>query len=426
MDFYEKVGTTFHLLLGLNMEAWLNMMLRKTIFGDELTLYALSRSYNRHTIVYNKNRLWCTMEIKTPMPPVDIHNNCNVHLIYIEGGLFATLRRKPETALLPLVLLSAVYEEPLDMTVHPMPTTSLVTKVQTKLTPAAVDCVYVEITVSASGKIKDIITNLDPDDKESLPTLSRVITLPDPCAKPDSVNHDDGSTGVNTSPLNITVCGMTGVNEYNLHPDSTTTNLDDPIGVNAPSATKEPELIEVLSSTDSDSTVIYDAPDEHKLAYLDKLDKLMSKTTGECFMEQYKNADENLVQALHKSTLERNACVSVSKLKTSEINRWIEKSKTETVKPLRTPLEEINYELSALTRRSRYPKRERKPRRIRSNNRALRKTSRNMSYQESGTSASEPDVSKLKVAEKADPCKRAPSLARIAAQNMITSKTNPK
>ena len=41
---------------------------------------------------------------------------------------------------------------------------------------------------------------------------------------------------------------------------------------------------------------------------------------------------------------------------------------------------------------------------------------------ESGTSESKRDVSKAKDVNKPDPCKREPSLARIAAQNMIVSK----
>ena len=285
MDIYGKVGTTFHLLLGLSMESWLNMMWQKTSFGDELILYALGRSYNRHTIIYNKNRLWCTMEIMTPLPPVEIHNSCDVHLIYIEGGLFATLRRRPETMLLPLVLSSSIFEEPLDMSISALPTTNLITEKEPEPAPVTMDRVHVEITVSASGKIKDIITNLDPDLDEPVPHTSWVITIEDPIELLDSdTEHtgqnpsavDSGSIGVNMENVPTVTADISDPESPRITPitpvNVTSSNVDDTIGVNTPNINETPippdtqELIEVLSSAESDSTVIYEAPNKHRLA----------------------------------------------------------------------------------------------------------------------------------------------------------------
>ena len=150
----------------------------------------------------------------------------------------------------------------------------------------------------------------------------------------------------------------------------------------------------------------------------------MCQTPGECFIEQYRTADEGLVQALCKSTLELNVCVAVTKLKTCEIKQWIQKPEIKTVyivEPKPTPLEEINQELNPLSTHSRYPKRERIPHRICSSNCALRRTSREMSYQESGTSEND-DTPKTKKTHKPDPSMKEPSLARIAAQKIIDSR----
>ena len=210
IDLYEKIGTTYLLHLGISMEGWLNMMLRKTSFADELMLYALSRSYNRHTIVYNKNRLWCTMDINQPLSPTEIHNHCDVHLVYITGGLFAQLRLKPDTLLLPMVLNSSTLDEPMDMSITGPPTQDLIIKPKDPSTQKTVlENVHVEITVNSSGTIEDIVTNLDPDVTSSEIKESRVLVNP-------PINIDFSSIVVPTAPNDVT-----------------STSSSDPIGVNA-------------------------------------------------------------------------------------------------------------------------------------------------------------------------------------------------
>ena len=99
---------------------------------------------------------------------------------------------------------------------------------------------------------------------------------------------------------------------------------------------------------------------------------------------------------------------------------WLNKSALEQPKPKLSPLDEINEELQSHLRHSRYPRRTRVPRRIRSSGRALRKTARDQSYLESGSSGSE-SINKRKH-ENPDPGKREPSSARLFAQKLIDLK----
>ena len=460
IDLYEKVGTTYLLLLGISMESWLNMMLRKTSFADELMLYALSRSYNRHTIVYNKNRLWCTMDITRPLTATEIHNHCDVHLVYITGGLFAQLRRKPDTLLLPVVLSSSTLEQPMDMSITGPPTQDLIIKPKNpsdQNTP--LENVHVEITVSSSGTIEDIVTNLDPDVDSTGITESRVlvnpptnidfssIVVPTTSSVTDQTDQISNPIGVNvtTRDHNVAekdvvpgsdgsiVANVDDVNNFgiNINQETTTgvnglpTQSSATIGANNVIASNvEPELIEVLSSEESDSTIIYEVPNAARLAELDKIATFCRRTPGERFLEMYKTADERVVQALHKSTLDRKCRVVLKPVSSLDLYHWLNKSALEQPKPKLSPLDEINEELQSHLRQSRYPKRIRVPRRIRSSGRALRKTAQEQSYLESGSSGNE-SINKWK-RENPDPGKREPSLARLFAQKLIDLKHGKK
>ena len=62
---------------------------------DGLMLYALSRAYNRHTLVFCKNRIWTTIEITEPMDEMALMNACNLHLVYVSEGVNGELKIKP-------------------------------------------------------------------------------------------------------------------------------------------------------------------------------------------------------------------------------------------------------------------------------------------------------------------------------------------
>ena len=214
-----------------------------------------------------------------------------------------------------------------------------------------------EITVNSSGAIEDIVTNLDPDVNSSEITESRVlvnaptdidfssIVVPSTSSinsqiipsDPISVNtstlgqnesETSGSIGANTgdciTPVNNGNLGTmvtTGVNGSQVQTSVT-------IGVNNIAA--EPELIEVLSSAESDSTIIYKVPNAARLAELDKIATYCRRTPGQRFLEMYKTADERVVQALYKSTLERKCCVLLKPISSMDRDHWLKKTRVST------------------------------------------------------------------------------------------------
>ena len=68
--------------------------------ADELAIFTLSKMYGKHTVIYNKARLWTTLDPPYPMTETELHDNCQIHLVYVGKDSYGILHRKPfvETA----------------------------------------------------------------------------------------------------------------------------------------------------------------------------------------------------------------------------------------------------------------------------------------------------------------------------------------
>ena len=99
-DWYESRGRVVLNFQGRTLASWLSFHLeRKSARADKLALYALSHLYNRHTLVFGKNRPWCTIRATGDPKESDFPNSCQVHLLYIGVNIFAPLKPKTETPL---------------------------------------------------------------------------------------------------------------------------------------------------------------------------------------------------------------------------------------------------------------------------------------------------------------------------------------
>ena len=78
----------------------MNVMARPDTAADELAIFALSKMYGKHTVIYNKARPWTTLDPPYPMTETELHDNCQIHLVYVGKDSYGILRRKPfvETA----------------------------------------------------------------------------------------------------------------------------------------------------------------------------------------------------------------------------------------------------------------------------------------------------------------------------------------
>ena len=100
LNYYKIAG---HIILGfknINIDQWMNVMAKPDTAADELAIFALSKMYGKHTVIYNKARPWTTLDPPYPMTETELHDNCQIHLVYVGKDSYGILHRKPfvETA----------------------------------------------------------------------------------------------------------------------------------------------------------------------------------------------------------------------------------------------------------------------------------------------------------------------------------------
>ena len=60
-DIYSSVGQHHLRRSKLSIEEWIMLMSSDSVFGDELMLYALSRTYQRHVVIFTAHGYWTTV-----------------------------------------------------------------------------------------------------------------------------------------------------------------------------------------------------------------------------------------------------------------------------------------------------------------------------------------------------------------------------
>ena len=70
-------------------------MTKPTTSADELAIFALSKIYQRHTVIFNASKPWSTLEPNGEILVEELFENCQIHLAYMGKDQYATLHRKP-------------------------------------------------------------------------------------------------------------------------------------------------------------------------------------------------------------------------------------------------------------------------------------------------------------------------------------------
>ena len=66
---------------------------------DELATFALSRLYKRHSVIYTKNRTWCTIGTSKPLSEMNVYLSCDVRLVQMGPRNFVSLIKKPSSCM---------------------------------------------------------------------------------------------------------------------------------------------------------------------------------------------------------------------------------------------------------------------------------------------------------------------------------------
>ena len=94
-EYYAHVGSHHLKCLKLDVDSWIKLMSFDSVFADELMIFALSKIYNRHTIIFTSNACWTIIGTDTPITGSCLLEICDIHLLYIGVHMFAELKRKP-------------------------------------------------------------------------------------------------------------------------------------------------------------------------------------------------------------------------------------------------------------------------------------------------------------------------------------------
>ena len=82
-------------MLHLNIDEWLLGTKNPNSPADEAVVYGLCQLYLRHALAYMTGSVWSTLEIHGKCSLKEVKRHCDVHLVFLEGGVLGQLHRKP-------------------------------------------------------------------------------------------------------------------------------------------------------------------------------------------------------------------------------------------------------------------------------------------------------------------------------------------
>ena len=77
------------------LSVWCNTMYGSTTPADELAIFALSKLYQCHSVVYTKSKTWSTTGTFTSMSEKDVYMQCGLKFVLMRRGNFVQLIKKP-------------------------------------------------------------------------------------------------------------------------------------------------------------------------------------------------------------------------------------------------------------------------------------------------------------------------------------------
>ena len=94
ISFRERMVVMFT-MLHLDLEEWLLRTKNPNTPADEAAVYGLCQLYSRHALAYTTGSVWSTLEIHGKCSLEEVKRHCDVHLVFLEGGVLGQLHKKP-------------------------------------------------------------------------------------------------------------------------------------------------------------------------------------------------------------------------------------------------------------------------------------------------------------------------------------------
>ena len=94
-SFKERLVVVFS-MLHHNLNSWLLKSKNRANPADEASLYGQCHLYSRHALMYTTGSIWSSLEWRGKYSVEDIKKNCDIHLLFLDGGILGQLHRKPQ------------------------------------------------------------------------------------------------------------------------------------------------------------------------------------------------------------------------------------------------------------------------------------------------------------------------------------------
>ena len=94
-SFKERLVVVF-LMLHHNLNSWLLKTKNPANPADEASLYGLCHLYSRHALVYTTGSIWSSLEWRGNYSVDEIKRRCDIHLVFLDGGILGQLHHKPQ------------------------------------------------------------------------------------------------------------------------------------------------------------------------------------------------------------------------------------------------------------------------------------------------------------------------------------------
>ena len=121
IDFYERHSVVCLKNRGMRFDMWIESIGNETTFCDELALMGLCALYNRHCLVFTKNKFWSSLDTTAPIGFMKLLQQCSVKLIFLGDLKFSVLHwkpRPPKQVKPPKLLVLVLWRNTHWMTVH--------------------------------------------------------------------------------------------------------------------------------------------------------------------------------------------------------------------------------------------------------------------------------------------------------------------
>ena len=82
-------------MLNLDLNGWLLRIKNPKIPADKASLYSLCQLYSQHALAYTTGSIWSTLELHGNHSINELKQHCDIHLVFLEGGILAQLHKKP-------------------------------------------------------------------------------------------------------------------------------------------------------------------------------------------------------------------------------------------------------------------------------------------------------------------------------------------